>query len=149
MNNLSGLPEYKIWLAMRGRCDNPNHSSYQRYGARGITVCARWTASFPAFLGDMGPRPTRSHSLDRVDNEGNYEPGNCRWATRTQQTRNMRSNVSITIKGVTRLAVEWADVSQVSHRLILQRIARGVEGEKAVLSPRLYRRREKEATDVK
>lgn len=76
---------------MRARCRNPRLREYPLYGGRGITVCDRWARSFPAFLADMGPRPAGT-TLDRKDNDGNYEPGNCRWGTRTEQSRNQRSN---------------------------------------------------------
>lgn len=72
---------------MRGRCHNPNNADYPRYGGRGITVCERWS-DFAAFLSDMGPRPSDIHSLDRIDGNGHYEPGNCRWATPREQSLN-------------------------------------------------------------
>lgn len=78
---------YRVWHSMRQRCFNPNNARYYRYGGRGIGICARWD-SFENFMSDMGPRPTSDHSLDRIDNNGDYEPSNCRWATRSQQQRN-------------------------------------------------------------
>ena len=79
--------EYNAWMHMRQRCSNPNYYYYARYGGRGIKVCERWN-SYEAFLADMGRRPSMVRSLDRIDNNGNYEPANCRLATKTQQVRN-------------------------------------------------------------
>lgn len=81
-------PEYRAWTAMRDRCYNPKTKSYRRYGGRGITVCGPWRESFANFLVDMGRRPSEGHSLDRVDNSGNYTPLNCRWATKSEQAYN-------------------------------------------------------------
>lgn len=83
-------PEYAAWRAMKSRCGNLNVPAYPRYGGRGITICEAWIESFEAFFGDMGERPSPKHSLDRRDNEGNYEPGNCRWATASEQNSNRR-----------------------------------------------------------
>lgn len=83
-------PEYGSWAAMIKRCTDPNHVGYGNYGGRGITVCDRWLDSFDAFVEDMGPKPTPSHSIDRVDVNGNYEPANCRWATPVEQRANRR-----------------------------------------------------------
>lgn len=90
--------EYAAWRAMRNRCGYPGDISYHRYGGRGIRVCERWN-EFEAFLADIGKRPSRNHSLERKDNNGNYEPGNVRWATRKEQGRNTSVNRIVSIKG--------------------------------------------------
>lgn len=102
-------PEYSIWNGIKQRCLNTKSISYKSYGGRGIKVCDRWKKSFPNFLEDMGKRPTNKHSIDRINNNGNYEPSNCRWATIKEQTRNTRTNRLITIKGETKCLSEWVE----------------------------------------
>lgn len=101
----STSPEYVVWSGMHARCRDASHESFQRYGARGIQVCERWN-SFEAFYTDMGPRPD-GMTLERNDNDGNYEPGNCRWATRIEQARNTRKTVFITFEGETLSLADW------------------------------------------
>lgn len=81
--------EFNSWRAMKERCNDPKHTHYQYYGARGIKVCGRWI-NFQSFLDDMGLKPTQSHSLDRINVDGDYEPSNCRWATPAEQANNKR-----------------------------------------------------------
>ena len=85
-------PEYHAWQGLKGRCLNPSNEDFAHYGGRGIKVCARWQSSYENFLADMGRKPSPEHSLDRINNDGNYEPGNCRWATYTEQNNNRRKN---------------------------------------------------------
>lgn len=84
-------PAYGIWSAMKDRCFNPSNPEYSAYGGRGIVVCDAWRRSFTRFLDDMGERPSRGHSIDRINNDRGYEPQNCRWATRQEQDRNRRN----------------------------------------------------------
>jgi hypothetical protein len=95
----SHTPEYHSWSNLKARCSNPKFIGYHNYGGRGIKVCEWWLNSFDNFYADMGPRPGKKYSIDRIDNDGNYEPGNCRWATVKQQADNRRSNILIDCKG--------------------------------------------------
>lgn len=95
-------PLYHTWQNIQRRCNNPEHPRYKDWGGRGIKVCARWVNSYKDFINDMGPRPTPFHQVDRINNDGDYTPENCRWATATQQTktRRKRSNNRSGVKGV-------------------------------------------------
>lgn len=119
-------PTYSSWRAMKRRCGNVNSAEYPDYGGRGIKVCARWLNSFENFLTDMGKRPSGT-SIDRYpNNNGNYEPGNCRWATPTQQTRNRRNTTmpSVTFEGITKCARDWEKDLGLPAGLISRRLAR-------------------------
>lgn len=128
-------PFYKIWVGMKSRCNNPNDRAYQWYGARGISVCPRWAESFHAFAEDMGPRPSSKHSIERIDNNGNYCPENCKWATQTEQCRNTRANVKISFGDQTKTQVEWTEILNASESTICQRLKHGWSAEKSVSTP--------------
>ncbi len=135
VRHAADVPEYNTWAQMIQRCTNPNCKLFPHYGARGIAVCHRWRASFDAFIADMGLRPSSTHSIDRIDVNGNYEPGNCRWATRTEQARNKRSNRHLTIGDRTMLVVEWSAVSGVRNNVISARLSMGWDPTRAVFTP--------------
>lgn len=124
-------PEYSIWSAMLDRCRNPNNPFYADYGGRGIRVCDEWR-SYEAFLRDLGRRPSAGYSLDRADNNLGYAPGNVRWAPRAAQQRNKRDNARLTVGGVTRLRIEWSELTGVPHGTIRSRLRSGWSPERAV-----------------
>lgn len=123
--------EYYCWSAMKQRCSNPKNKMYRHYGGRGIQVCERWDDSFEAFLGDMGFAPP-GMSIDRIDNDGNYEPGNCQWATPTQQIRNRSNCRYLTARGETMLLSDWAVKAGVRKGTIANRLRYGWSEEEAI-----------------
>lgn len=128
-------PEYMTWLDMRRRCSDPSRKSFPRYGGRGISVCDRWIRSFEAFLADMGERPEGT-TLDRIDKDGNYEPGNCRWATPVEQSRNRSSNRYVDCDGNTVSLAEYCDRKGFDYILIRDRVCGlGWTLERAVSEP--------------
>ena len=128
-NGVAKTPEYKVWIGMKTRCLVKTDPGYPRYGGRGITICDRWLDSFENFINDMGARPEGAYpsgrplySIERRDNNGNYEPDNCYWATRRKQQNNMRNNVALTHDGVTLNISQWARRTGISDGTIRQRI---------------------------
>lgn len=135
----SSTPEYAIWCGIIRRCEAQSCKSYSDYGGRGISMCHRWRNDFTAFLADMGPRPSPKHSVEREDNNGNYEPGNCVWETPIKQGRNKRNNRILSANGESLPLAEWAERLGVVSSVIETRLKRGWSVHDAVLSPRMTR----------
>ena len=125
-----GSSTYDVWESMKKRCFDPNQMSYPNYGGKGIHVCKRWM-SFESFLADMGVRPD-GMSIDRIDNTKGYEPGNCRWATPTEQQRNRTNNKILTLNGVRKTQSEWASELGLYDATIHKRLKRGWSVAKAL-----------------
>ncbi len=126
-----------VWRSMRDRCNNQKNAAYVNYGGRGIRVCERWD-SFENFLADMGSRPN-GYSIDRIDNNGNYEPGNCRWATTKQQMNNQRRNRVIELNGERKTIAQWAEQLGVGWTCIRDRLDRyGWTIERALTTPKMH-----------
>ena len=123
-HGLRSAPEYPVWNTMISRCHRNTKSSHC-YRDRGIVVCDRWRTSFDNFIADMGRRPSPAHTLERINNDGNYEPNNCRWATRKEQARNMRDNRNITFNGETKCLVDWARERGLKRQALEMRLKRG------------------------
>jgi hypothetical protein len=119
---------------MRDRCRNPKHRAYKNYGGRGITVCERWN-SFENFYADVGDRPSPKHSIDRIDNDLGYEPGNVRWADQKTQSRNSRRNRLVAINGETLCLQDWAERMGLGRCTIYDRLRRGWSIERALTTP--------------
>ena len=131
-------PNYRLWCNMIARCQTPSSASFHRYGGRGIEVCERWH-TFTNFAEDMGERPAGT-TLDRIDPNGHYEPSNCRWASRIQQSNNRANNVLLSYRGETKSATEWARELGLSPVTVQTRLRRGASVE-AALQPVLKSKR--------
>lgn len=124
--------EYVAWLAMINRCSSNRPDLRRCYKDRGISVCGRWRKSFENFLEDVGRKPSDKHSLDRIDNGKGYSPGNVRWADKRTQARNRRGLRYLTISGITKLEIEWAEISGISLTTIRSRSNRGWKPEEII-----------------
>jgi len=128
-------PEYDTWCRMIQRCHNPNSKDFVDYGARGIAVCDRWRGSFEAFLADVGRRPTNDHSIDRIDNDGNYEPCNVRWATKDEQWNNKRTTRWVYFLGKRLSAAQWEREFDLPKGTVRKRLDRGWSTSRALTEP--------------
>lgn len=145
---IQNYPEYAIWIGMKKRCYNKNDSNYKHYGGRGIVICERWQ-KFANFFTDMGPRPTPTHSIDRIDNNKGYSPDNCRWATRSEQANNKSVNRRLEIRGQIKTRAEWAALAGICHRTLITRLRKGWTPEKAVFDPVQINKRNRRARENK
>ncbi len=135
-HGLSNSPEYLVWQSMIARCHNPNNESWKGYGGRGIIVHDEWRNSFAAFFAHIGPRPSSNHSIDRFpNNDGNYEPGNVRWATAKDQNRNQRRNRMLTHDGITLCMAAWEERLGLPKKTISSRLYHGWSIERALMTP--------------
>lgn len=131
---------YNAWSHMKQRCENPKAPNYESYGGRGIAVCERWRNSFEAFYEDMGKPPTPGHSIGRRNNNGNYEPDNCRWETETQQANNTRANRVFVLGSIIQTMKQISDSMKIPYALLSKRISSGWTLHDAVTIPRHGRR---------
>lgn len=131
----SSAPEYRVWIHMLRRCHDPDAAKFPDYGGRGIAVCAAWRRSYAAFLADVGSRPSPQHQIEREDNDGHYEPGNVRWATRKEQARNKRCTVYLEYAGQRASLPEWAERSKLDLELLRGRLKAGWTTERALTTP--------------
>lgn len=136
-HGMHGTKEYRAWRAMKNRCSNPNVASYKSYGALGIKVCDEWINSFEAFFDHIGFAPSLDFSLDRINVNGNYEPGNVRWADLLTQARNKRNRRFVTYKGATKRLCEWAEQYGIEDATLTHRLEHGWPIEAAFETPLL------------
>lgn len=139
-HGMTDSPEYNIWSMMKNRCKNPNCNRRLIYLDKGITVCDRWRDSFENFYADMGPRPSPSHSIDRIDNSKGYSPENCRWAIPKEQSNNQTSNVIIEHNGEKKTLAQWCDFYKVDYKLAHSRLHRGFSFDEIFYSGKISNR---------
>jgi hypothetical protein len=128
--------EYIAWRNMIARCERPSSQRYSSYGARGIRVCERWRESFEAFLTDMGPKPSQSYSIDRVNVHGNYEPENCRWAPKKIQQRNTQRSRTVEFRGERMSLPDAVERAGLNYSMVKRRLQNGWTDERALTEPK-------------
>ncbi len=133
-HGMEGTPEYNSWKSIKQRCNNPNCKTFLRYGGNNIGVCERWEL-FENFFVDMGPKPSESHSVDRIDGSKGYSPENCRWATPEEQARNTRTNRLLEFNGETRCLAEWAETVGIDSNCLHMRLKSGWSVERSLTTP--------------
>lgn len=134
-HGLTHTREYQTWLHLKDRCYNSNDKYYHNYGGRGVVVCERWinpVDGFMNFYNDMGNRPKGKYSIDRINNDGNYEPSNCEWNTYKIQNNNRRSNRLLTLHGETKTMQQWVDILNIPRSTLKQRLRNGWSEEEAL-----------------
>ena len=132
-HGMADTPTYRSWIHMRDRVLNEKHVHHDRYGGRGISICENWLNSFEAFYRDMGPRPTEEYSIERIDNNGNYEPGNCYWATALEQARNRSNTIRLTHNGICQSIDTWVEQLKLKKSTVLYRLSLGWTHTEALL----------------
>lgn len=135
-HGMSKSAEYNSWRGIKERCGNPSHVRYAHYGGRGIVMCERWLNSFENFLADMGPRPSPSHTIERIDNDKSYSPENCRWASLKEQANNKSSSRLLTFQGETHTIEQWLEITGLPRTTLRRRLdVYGWSVEKALGTP--------------
>uniref|UniRef100_A0A6M3IL93 Uncharacterized protein n=1 Tax=viral metagenome TaxID=1070528 RepID=A0A6M3IL93_9ZZZZ len=134
-HGMSSSIEYFSWFHMKARCYKTYDKEYKNYGARGISVCARWLESFQNFFSDMGLKPSKKHEIERIDNDGDYSPENCKWATRTEQANNTRHNHFVTIGNKTQTIAQWSRELGIKNQTVRNRLYHGWTPRDALTRP--------------
>lgn len=135
VHGMHNIPEYHIWQAAKARCNNSNNAKFEHYGGRGIKMCREWQDNFAVFIADVGRRPEGKYTLERIDNDGNYEPSNCQWATYATQNRNNRRTRLLTFRGETHCLTDWAKIVGLNRDALNARIRSGWSIKKALTTP--------------
>jgi len=139
MHGKSSWPECKVWRGMKSRCNDKDNPNFVYYGGRGISVCKSWQKSFENFITDMGRRPSSDYSIDRIDNDKNYEKGNCKWSTHSQQAGNRRKKRILTFDGKSLTLAQLARIAGIKYNKLLQRLNENWPSKPAAIVPKVYK----------